>query len=186
MQQYQEMLTKLRKEKKLSIEAAASQLNLSETTLTQFEQSDNILALGYALPALKNAMRKYAEFLGMSERRIVSMLNRVDYLEFKRSRKGKMTGFDYLNRLVILGLIVLLGFVIHSFYEEQKELAHRQIDIVLPSPAVTQTHSVNAPQVTTTTIQQSNSARITSETPNNTTQTTVTSHNINVPSDLEE
>ena len=181
MQHYQEMLKKLREEKKLTIEAAASQLNLSETTLTQFEQSNNILTLGYALPALKNAMRKYAEFLGMPERRIVSMLNRVDYLEFKRSRKGKMTGFDYLNRLVILGLIALLAWVIHSFYNEQKELAHRQIDIVLPSPV----HSISTTQATTTT-EQSNVTRATNEVPNSTNQATVISDNINVPSDLEE
>lgn len=187
MKQYQEILIKLRAEKNLSIEAAASQLNLSETTLAQFEQTDDVLSLGYALPALKNALRKYAELLGMPERRIVSMLNRVDYLDFKRSRKGKMTGFDYLNRLVILGLIIVLGFVIHAFYDEQKELANRQIDIVLPSPVATQpTRNVPTPAViraqttvTTENLDNNNTNNIPTTSSQNT-------HNIKIPADIED
>ncbi len=137
MKSYQQYLKTIREKNKLSVEGVASKMSFSAKTIEMLEESADIFSLNLPTPSLKNYFRKYAETLGIPEKRIIRLLNRIDYLDYKRSRKGKMKAFDYINRLIILILIVALGYTVHALYQQEKANALKQSVVTLPSPVVT-------------------------------------------------
>ncbi|WP_373019009.1 helix-turn-helix domain-containing protein [Thiomicrorhabdus sp.] len=60
-----ELLLKVRKEKKLTLEEASKRLNLPESQLEQFEQTE--LNLSEMTPFERGYVRNYAHFLGIDE-----------------------------------------------------------------------------------------------------------------------
>lgn len=136
MNSFQEQLKHLRKEQKLTIDSAASKISFTAQTIQMLENHDNLFSLDLPTQSLKNYYRRYGEHLGMSERKIVSMLNRIDYLDYNRLRKGKMKPFDYLNRAVILTLIIILGHTIYMLYQQQKVNALKQSVVTLNAPII--------------------------------------------------
>ena len=64
------------------------------------------------------------------------MLNRIDYLDYKRMRKASPKFFDYINRVLIVGLLILLGWIVYMLYIEQKANALKQNIVTLPSPVI--------------------------------------------------
>ena len=139
MKTYQQLLKTTREKQKLSIKGVATKMSFSEQSIQRLEDQDDIFSLNLPTKSLKNYYRKYGECLGLPEKKIVSILNRIDYLDYKRSRKGKMKPFDYLNRLAILTLLALLAYNIYGFYQQQKEQALKQSVITLPAPSTPNT-----------------------------------------------
>ena len=134
MQKFQQQLKQLREKQQLSIETVASQIGFSSNTIEMLENTEDLFALKLPVQSLKNYFRKYAECLETPEKKIISMLNRIDYLDYKRMRKAKPKLFDYLNRLVIISLVILLGWLVYIVYMEQKANALKQSIVKLPSP----------------------------------------------------
>lgn len=136
MNSFQQQLKHLREQQQLTVDGVASKMSFTAQTIQMLEDTDDLFSLELPTQSLKNYYRKYGECLGMPERKIVSMLNRIDYLDYKRSRKGKMKPFDYLNRLVILVLIALLGHTAYMLYQQQKANALKQSVVTLNAPIV--------------------------------------------------
>jgi len=134
MQKFQQHLKQLREKQQLSIETVASQIGFSSNTIEILENTEDLFVLKLPVQSLKNYFRKYAECLETSEKKIISMLDRIDYLDYKRMRKAKLKLFDYLNRLVIISLVILLGWLVYIVYMEQKANALKQSIVKLPSP----------------------------------------------------
>ena len=139
MKNYQQYLKQLREKQQLSTQTIASKMSFSVKTIEMLEDTGDLFSLNLPLPSLKSYLRKYAEQLKMPERKIIRMLNRIDYLNYQRARKGKLKPFDYFNRLAIVVLIALLGYLVYGLYQEQKQNAIRQSIDKLPSP-VKNTH----------------------------------------------
>lgn len=136
MNSFQQQLKHLRQEQQLTIDGAASKMSFTAQTIQMLEDTDDLFSLNLPTQSLKNYYRKYGECLGTPERKIVSMLNRIDYLDYKRSRKGKIKPFDYLNRLVILALIALLSHTVYTLYQQQKANALKQSVVTVNAPVV--------------------------------------------------
>ena len=113
MHNFQSYITSIRESKNLEQKTIADAINLSEETIQTIEEADNNLLLQSSITLLKNQIRKYCEYLEVQERKVISILNKIDVLYYKQSRYGKLKPFDYLNRLLILSIIiaiVILGF----------------------------------------------------------------------------
>ncbi|WP_162902284.1 helix-turn-helix domain-containing protein [Facilibium subflavum] len=154
MKNYQRQLKQLREKQKLTIEGVASKMGFSAQTIQMLEDTDDLFSLNLPTPSLKNYFRKYAECLQMPEKKIVSLLNRIDYLDYKRSRRGKLKAFDYFNRLMILILLAVLGYTAYQLYLEEKANALKQSVITLPSPINTSSSQDTTTGDTTTQSQQ--------------------------------
>ncbi|WP_440993352.1 helix-turn-helix domain-containing protein [Cysteiniphilum litorale] len=178
MNSFQQQLKHLREQQQLTVDGVASKMSFTAQTIQMLEDTDDLFSLELPTQSLKNYYRKYAECLGMPERKIVSMLNRIDYLDYKRSRKGKMKPFDYLNRLVILILIVLLGHTVYTLYQQQKANALKQSVVTLSAPVVSQSTEQENPTTSPSANDQTSNA---TATPNaatsNTTTNSVTTSN---------
>ncbi|WP_119329398.1 RodZ family helix-turn-helix domain-containing protein [Cysteiniphilum halobium] len=149
MNSFQQQLKHLRKEQQLTIDGVASKMSFTAQTIQMLEDTDDLFSLELPTQSLKNYYRKYGECLGMPERKIVSMLNRIDYLNYKRSRKGKMKPFDYLNRLVILALVVWLGHTVYTLYQQQKANALKQSVVTLSAPVISNPSHQISPNIST-------------------------------------
>jgi len=136
MKNYQLQLKMLREQQKLSTEAVASKMSFTPSTIVMLEDTDDIFSLKLPTASLKNYFRKYAESLNMPEKKIVRMLNRIDYLDYKRSLKGKLTSVDFLNRTIILVAIFIIGYNVNIIYQRQKVIIAKQNTIILSSPVI--------------------------------------------------
>ncbi|WP_151193211.1 helix-turn-helix domain-containing protein [Cysteiniphilum sp. JM-1] len=178
MNSFQQQLKHLREQQQLTVDGVASRMSFTAQTIQMLEDTDDLFSLELPTQSLKNYYRKYGECLGMPERKIVSMLNRIDYLDYKRSRKGKMKPFDYLNRLVILVLIALLGHTVYTLYQQQKANALKQSVVTLSAPVVSQSTEQENPTTSPSANDQTSNA---TATPNaatsNTTTNSVTTSN---------
>ena len=67
---------------------------------------------------LKNQVRRYCEYLEIKERKIISILKKIYFLYFKKSRYGKLKIFDYINRLLILAIILTIGFLVYDHVKQ--------------------------------------------------------------------
>ncbi|WP_192482771.1 MULTISPECIES: hypothetical protein [Cysteiniphilum] len=176
MNSFQQQLKHLREQQQLTVDGAASKMSFTAQTIQMLEDTDDLFSLELPTQSLKNYYRKYGECLGMPERKIVSMLNRIDYLDYKRSRKGKMKPFDYINRLIILILIVLLGHTVYVLYQQQKANALKQSVVTLSSPIVSSSTEQENPTILPPTNNQTSDS---TATPNTTTANTSNATTIN-------
>ena len=176
MNSFQQQLKHLREQQQLTVDGAASKMSFTAQTIQMLEDTDDLFSLELPTQSLKNYYRKYGECLGMPERKIVSMLNRIDYLDYKRSRKGKMKPFDYINRLIILILIVVLGHTVYVLYQQQKANALKQSVVTLSSPIVSSSTEQENPTILPPTNNQTSGA---AATPNTTTPNTTTANTSN-------
>ena len=181
MNSFQQQLKHLREQQQLTVDGAASKMSFTAQTIQMLEDTDDLFSLELPTQSLKNYYRKYGECLGMPERKIVSMLNRIDYLDYKRSRKGKMKPFDYINRLIILILIVVLGHTVYVLYQQQKANALKQSVVTLSSPIVSSSTEQENPTILPPTNNQTSGAAATpnTTTPNTTTPNTTTANTSN-------
>jgi len=109
MHNFQSYIKSIRESKSLKQKTIADAINLSEDTIQNIEEADNNNLLQTSSTVLKNQVRRYCEYLEVNERKIISILNKIDILYYKKSRYGKLKPFDYLNRIVILGLVITIG-----------------------------------------------------------------------------
>ncbi|MDE5019016.1 DNA-binding protein, partial [Francisella tularensis subsp. holarctica] len=72
------------------------------------EAADNNILLLNSSSVLKNQIRRYCEYLEIPEKKIVSILNKLDILYYKKSRDGKLKFFEYINRLAILVIAITI------------------------------------------------------------------------------
>ncbi|WP_116964022.1 helix-turn-helix domain-containing protein [Fastidiosibacter lacustris] len=137
MYSFQQQLKQLREKQKLTVEVIATKMSFTAQTIHMLEDSEDLFSLNLPTQSLKNYYRKYAECLGMQERKIINILNYIDYLDYKHSSRGKMKVFDYINRLAILILIGFLAYTVYGLYLQEKANALKQSVITLPSPTTT-------------------------------------------------
>ena len=134
MKKYQHYIKQLREQKSLSIEAVSNAINLSEDTIKMIEESDNNKLFIMSSSVLKNYFRRYCEFLEIRENKIITILNKIDIIAYKKSKLGKLTFFDYLNRFVILCLISAICFLCYKIYRnniiEQKKIQNSPTEII--------------------------------------------------------
>ncbi len=121
MHNFQSYIKSIRESKSLEQKTIADAINLSQETVQNIEEADNKNLLQTSSSLLKNQVRRYCEYLEIPERKIISILNKIDVLYYKKSKYGKLKPFDYLNRIVILGLIVAIGAL--SYQEVQKRMS---------------------------------------------------------------
>jgi cytoskeleton protein RodZ len=121
MHNFQSYIKSIRESKSLKQKTIADAINLSEDTIQNIEEADNNNLLQTSSTVLKNQVRRYCEYLEVNERKIISILNKIDILYYKKSRYGKLKPFDYLNRIVILGLVIAIGVL--GFQIVQKRIS---------------------------------------------------------------
>jgi len=121
MHNFQAYIKSIRESKSLEQKTIADAINLSEDTIQNIEEADNNNLLQTSSTVLKNQVRRYCEYLEVNERKIISILNKIDILYYKKSRYGKLKPFDYLNRIMILGLIIAIGVL--GFQIVQKRIS---------------------------------------------------------------
>ncbi len=109
MHNFQSYIKSIRESKSLEQKTIAYAINLSEETIKNIEEADNNNLLQTSSSVLKNQVRRYCEYLEVNEKKIIYILNKIDVLYYKKSHYGKLKLFDYLNRIVILGLIIAIG-----------------------------------------------------------------------------
>ncbi|MBK2026883.1 helix-turn-helix domain-containing protein [Allofrancisella guangzhouensis] len=122
MHNFQTFLKNTRESKNLEQKTIADATNLSVEAIENIENSDNDILLQNSSTLLKNQVRRYCEYLEIPEKKITSILNKIDILYYKKSKYGKLKLFDYLNRLAIIIIafivIVLVAKLIkESIYE---------------------------------------------------------------------
>lgn len=108
MHNFQSFLKSVRESKELEQKTIADAINLSEETIILIEEADNEKLLQSSSSLLKNQIRRYCEHLEIPEKKIVSILNKIDILYYKKSYYGKLKIFDYINRFVILIITVAI------------------------------------------------------------------------------
>ena len=123
MHNFQSYIKSVRESKSLEQNTIADAINLSEETIQNIEEADNNHLLQTSSSVLKNQIRRYCEYLEVHERKIVSMLNKVDVLYYKKSSYGKLKPFDYLNRIVILGIVITIAFLGFQLVQKQISIA---------------------------------------------------------------
>ncbi|GMN90093.1 helix-turn-helix domain-containing protein [Francisella sciaenopsi] len=112
-----------REAKELQTETVADAINLSVQTIEIIEEADNDSLLQNSNSVLKNQIRRYCEYLEIPEKKIVSMLNKIDVLYYKKSRYGKLKFFDYLNRLAILIIAIAIIVLVVKHIKENMYIA---------------------------------------------------------------
>ena len=130
MQNFQTFLKSVRDSRQLKRETIADAINLSVETIQLIEEADNDSLLLNSSSVLKNQIRRYCEYLDISEKKIVSMLNKIDILFYKKSRYGKLKFFDYINRLIILVIAIAITILVTQYIREN-------INIVTPENSKT-------------------------------------------------
>ncbi|QIV95772.1 helix-turn-helix protein [Allofrancisella inopinata] len=108
MHNFQNFLKNTRESKNLEQKTIADATNLSVEAIQTIESSDNDTLLQNSSTLLKNQVRRYCEYLEIPEKKIISILNKIDILYYKKSKYGKLKLFDYLNRLAIIIIAVTL------------------------------------------------------------------------------
>ena len=108
MHSFQSFLKSVRDSRELKRETIADAVNLSVETIQLVEEADNDSLLLNSSSVLKNQIRRYCEYLEIPEKKIVSILNKIDILYYKKSRYGKLKLFDYINRFAILIITVAI------------------------------------------------------------------------------
>lgn len=78
MYNFQTFLKTTREAKELQIETVADAINLSVQTIEIIEEANNDSLLQNSSSVLKNQIRRYCEYLEIPEKKIVSMLNKID------------------------------------------------------------------------------------------------------------
>lgn len=123
MHNFQTFLKTTREAKELQIETVADAINLSVQTIEIIEEANNDSLLQNSSSVLKNQIRRYYEYLEIPEKKIVSMLNKIDVLYYKKSRYGKLKFFDYLNRLAILIIAIAIIVLVVKHIKENMYIA---------------------------------------------------------------
>ncbi|AJI55881.1 helix-turn-helix domain protein [Francisella philomiragia] len=123
MHNFQTFLKTTREAKELQLETVADAINLSVQTIKIIEEADNDSLLQNSSSVLKNQIRRYCEYLEIPEKKIVSMLNKIDVLYYKKSRYGKLKFFDYLNRLAILIIAIAIIILVVKHIKENMYIA---------------------------------------------------------------
>ncbi|AVC44679.1 DNA-binding protein [Francisella tularensis subsp. novicida] len=118
MHNFQSFLKSVRYSRELKRETIADAINLSVETIQLIEEADNDKLLLNSSSVLKNQIRRYCEYLEIPEKKIVSILNKIDILYYKKSRYGKLKFFDYINRLAILVIAVILIVLVTKHIRE--------------------------------------------------------------------
>ena len=130
MHNFQTFLKSVRDSRQLKRETIADAINLSVETIQLIEEADNDSLLLNSSSVLKNQIRRYCEYLEVPEKKIVSILNKIDILFYKKSRYGKLKFFDYINRLTILVIAIATTILVTQYIREN-------IDIVTPENSKT-------------------------------------------------
>lgn len=115
---FQYYIKSIRESKNLERDTVAHATNLSIETIMLIEEADSNSLLQTSSTLLKNQIRRYCEYLEIKEKKIISILNKLDILYYKKSRYGKLKFFDYLNRFVMLILIVAIAFLGYQHIEK--------------------------------------------------------------------
>ncbi|QIW09737.1 helix-turn-helix domain-containing protein [Francisella sp. LA112445] len=123
MHNFQSFIKSTRESKELKRDNVADAIDLSEDTIQIIEEADNDSLLQSSSSLLKNQIRRYCEYLEIPEKKIVSILNKVDILYYKKSRYGKLKTFDYLNRLAILVIIIAIVVLAVKQVKEKMDAA---------------------------------------------------------------
>lgn len=124
MHNFQSFIKSTRESKELKRDTIADAINLSEDTIKIIEEADNDTLLQSSCGLLKNQIRRYCEYLEVSEKKIVSILNKVDILYYKKSRYGKLKFFDYINRLAIIIIIIAIAILVTKEVKEKINTAN--------------------------------------------------------------
>ncbi|MBF9009290.1 helix-turn-helix domain-containing protein, partial [Francisella tularensis] len=118
MHNFQFFLKSVRDSRELKRETIADAINLSVETIQLIEEADNNSLLLNSSSVLKNQIRRYCEYLEIPEKKIVSILNKIDILYYKKSRYGKLKFFDYINRLAILVIAITIIVLVTKHIRE--------------------------------------------------------------------
>ncbi|OIN83848.1 helix-turn-helix domain-containing protein [Francisella sp. TX07-6608] len=118
MHNFQSFLKSVRDSRELKRETIADAINLSVETIQLIEEADNNSLLLNSSSVLKNQIRRYCEYLEIPEKKIVSILNKIDILYYKKSRYGKLKFFDYINRLAILVIAITIIVLVTKYIRE--------------------------------------------------------------------
>ena len=121
MHSFQLFLKNTREAKSLEQQTLSDATNLSLDAIQTIEDADNKNLLENSGSLLKNQVRRYCEYLEIKERKIISILNKIDLLYFKKSRYGKLKIFDYINRLLILTIILAIGFLVYDHVKQNMQ-----------------------------------------------------------------
>ncbi|OEZ33711.1 DNA-binding protein [Francisella endosymbiont of Amblyomma maculatum] len=118
MHNFQTFLKSVRDSRQLKQETIADAINLSVETIQLIEEADNDSLLLNSSSVLKNQIRRYCEYLEIPEKKIVSILNKIDIIFYKKSRYGKLKFFDYINRLTILVIAIAIIILVTQYIRE--------------------------------------------------------------------
>ena len=121
MHSFQLFLKNTREAKSLEQQTVSDATNLTLDAIQTIENADNKHLLENSGSLLKNQVRRYCEYLEIKERKIISILNKIDLLYFKKSRYGKLKIFDYINRLLIFGIIIAIGFLVYDHVKQDMQ-----------------------------------------------------------------
>ncbi|MED7789197.1 helix-turn-helix domain-containing protein [Francisella sp. 19X1-34] len=124
MHNFQSFIKNIRESKELKRDTIADAINLSEDTIQIIEEANNDSLLQSSGSLLKNQIRRYCEYLEIPEKKIVSILNKVDILYYKKSRYGKLKTFDYINRLAIVVIIIAIVVLAVKQVKEKMDVAN--------------------------------------------------------------
>ena len=130
MHNFQTFLKSVRNSRQLKLETIADAINLSVETIQLIEEADNDSLLLNSSSVLKNQIRRYCEYLEVPEKKIVLILNKIDILFYKKSRYGKLKFFDYINRLTILVIAIVIIILVTQHIREN-------IDTITPENSKT-------------------------------------------------
>ncbi|AIT09164.1 DNA-binding protein [Candidatus Francisella endociliophora] len=118
MHSFQLFIKNTRESKELEQKTIADAINLSEETINMIEQASNDQLLQCSSSLLKNQIRRYCEYLEIPEKKIISILNKIDILYYKKSQYGKLKAFDYINRLTILIIAIVIVTLVTKHVRE--------------------------------------------------------------------
>ncbi|MFC4892666.1 helix-turn-helix domain-containing protein [Pseudofrancisella aestuarii] len=122
MYSFQSFIKMTRDSKGLEQQTVADATNLSLDTIKTIEEAHGNLLLQESSTVLKNQIRRYCEYLEVSEKKIVSILNKIDILYYKKAKYGKMKAFDYINRLIIVAISITLIVLVFAFVKKHASI----------------------------------------------------------------
>lgn len=124
---FQSFIKMTRDNKGLEQQTVADATNLSLDTIKTIEEAHGNILLQESGTVLKNQIRRYCEYLEVPEKKIVSILNKIDILYYKKAKYGKMKAFDYLNRLAILVISITLIVLVFAFVKKHAAIDTNEI-----------------------------------------------------------
>ena len=83
---FQTYIKSIRESKDLNQDTVANATNLSIETIKLIEEANSTSLLQSSDTLLKNQIRRYCEYLEIKEKKIISILNKLDILYYKKSR----------------------------------------------------------------------------------------------------